>query len=131
MKSASKNRTALLTIDAIILMLCIFGVYRLTLKAYLPFDVISENSYIVISRIYQEQSHLAAGDTVISIDGHKFSNWEEIELYTDAKNIGNIILPLKLLSFHLWDYYLFSLQYSLRLNRMINRPSSFTGRVLV
>ena len=89
MKSASKNRTALLTIDAIILMLCIFGVYRLTLKAYLPFDVISENSYIVISRIYQEQSHLAAGDTVISIDGHKFSNWEEIELYTDAKNIGN------------------------------------------
>lgn len=89
MKSAIKNRTALLTIDAIILMLCIFGVYRLTLKPYLPFDVISENSYIVISRIYHEQSHLAAGDTVISINGYKFSNWEEIELYTDAKNIGD------------------------------------------
>ena len=63
MKSAFKNRTALIIIDAIIFLLCIFGVYRVALKAYLPFNVTSTNSYLIISELLTEESRVAAKDT--------------------------------------------------------------------
>ncbi len=89
MKSAIKNRTALLTIDAIIFLLCIFGVYRVALKAYLPFDVSSENSYLIVNELLTEDSRVEVKDTILTIDGYTFRNWEEIELYTDGKNIND------------------------------------------
>jgi len=89
MKSAFKNRTALIIIDAIIFLLCIFGVYRVALKAYLPFNVTSTNSYLIISELLTEESRVAAKDTILTIDGYAFRNWEEIELYTDGININD------------------------------------------
>ncbi|GBD89235.1 alkaline phosphatase synthesis sensor protein PhoR [bacterium BMS3Abin03] len=89
MKSAFKNRAALLIYDAIILLLCISGVYSLVSKPFLPFNVSSENSFLIISEIHQNSSSLSVGDTILTVDGYKFKNWEEAELYTDAKNIGS------------------------------------------
>lgn len=89
MKSAFKNRTALIIIDAIIFLLCIFGVYRVALKAYLPFNVTSNNSYLIISELITEEAQVAVKDTILTIDGYEFRNWEEIELYTDGKNIND------------------------------------------
>jgi len=91
MKSAIKNRTALLTIDAIIFLLCIFGVYRVALKAYLPFNVTSNNSYLIISELLTEESRIAVKDTILTIDGYNFQHWEEVELYTDGKNINDSV----------------------------------------
>lgn len=89
MTSAIKNRSALLIIDAIIFLLCISGVYSLVSKPFLPFNVSSEKSFLIVSEINQSRSSLSVGDTVLTIDGNKFRNWEEAELYTDAKNIGS------------------------------------------
>ena len=91
MKSAFKNRTALIIIDAIIFLLCIFGVYRVALKAYLPFNVISENEYLIINELLTEESRIAVKDTILSIDGYEFRLWEEVELYTDGKNINGSV----------------------------------------
>ncbi len=91
MKSAFKNRTALIIIDAIIFLLCIFGVYRVALKAYLPFNVTSTNSYLIISELISEKAQVATKDTILTIDGYAFRNWEEVELYTDGKNINDTV----------------------------------------
>ena len=98
MTSAIKNKYALLTIDAIIFLLCIFGVNRIVLKAYLPFNVIPENSHLIISQISEDQSQFAVGDTVLSVDGYNFGNWEELEVYTDGKNIGDEITIVYLIN---------------------------------
>jgi signal transduction histidine kinase len=91
MKSALKNRTTIIIIDAIIFMFCIFGVYRVALKAYVPFNVTSNNSYLIVSEILTEETQITVKDTIISIDGYKFLQWEEVELYTDEKNINDSI----------------------------------------
>jgi signal transduction histidine kinase len=91
MKSAFKNRTTLIIIDAVIFLLCIFGVYRVALKAYLPFNVTSNNAYLIVSEILTEKTQIEVKDTIISVDGYKFRQWEEIELYTDGKNIDDIL----------------------------------------
>jgi signal transduction histidine kinase len=89
MKSAFKNRTILIIIDTIIFILCIFGIYRIALKAYLPFNVTSNNSYLIINEILTEETQIALKDTILTVDGYKFQLWEEVELYTDGKNIND------------------------------------------
>ena len=91
MKSAFKNRTTVIIIDAIIFILCIFGVYRVALKAYLPFNVTSNNAYLIISEILTEEPRIAVKDTILSVDSYEFKQWEEIELYTDGKNINDSV----------------------------------------
>ena len=91
MKSAFKNRTALIIIDAIIFLLCIFGVYRVALKAYLPFNITSENSYLIVRELLTGESQIAVKDTILTIDGYEFRLWEEVELYTDGKNINDTV----------------------------------------
>jgi len=93
MKNAFKNRTALIIIDAIIFLLCIFGVYRVALKAYLPFNITSENSYLIVSELLTGESQIAVKDTILTIDGYEFRLWEEVELYTDGKNISSNTFP--------------------------------------
>ena len=80
MKSAFKNRTTLIIIDVIIFLLCIFGIYRVALKAYLPFNVTSNNAYLIISELLTEETRIAVKDTILSVDGYEFKLWEEIEL---------------------------------------------------
>jgi signal transduction histidine kinase len=91
MKSAFKNRITLIIIDAIIFILCIFGVYRVALKAYLPFNVTSDNSYLIVSEMLTDETQITVKDTLLSVDGYEFRQWEEIELYTDGKNIHDIV----------------------------------------
>ncbi|MFC2094668.1 ATP-binding protein [Bacteroidota bacterium] len=91
MKSAFKNRTTLIIIDAIIFLLCIFGIYRVALKAYLPFNITSDNSYLIVSELLTEDTRIAVNDTILSADGYEFRQWEEVEFYTDEKNINDSI----------------------------------------
>ncbi|MEJ2196542.1 MAG: histidine kinase dimerization/phospho-acceptor domain-containing protein [Ignavibacteriaceae bacterium] len=91
MNSTLKNRKVLLTVDAIFFVLCLFGYYRLTQKAYTPFNLLTLDSYSVISDLGEYNSIIAVGDTVLEIDGFSFHLGEEVELYTDRKNIDDSV----------------------------------------
>jgi signal transduction histidine kinase len=91
MFSAIKNNDALLIIDAIIFLLCLFGVYRMALKATTPCNFENKESYLVVSELYDGESRLAAGDTILTIGGYSFKNGSEVEVYIDGKNIGDAV----------------------------------------
>jgi signal transduction histidine kinase len=91
LNSTLKNRKVLLTVDAIFFVLCLFGYYRLTQKAYTPFNLLTLDSYSVISDLGEYNSIIAVGDTVLEIDGFSFHLGEEVELYTDRKNIDDSV----------------------------------------
>ena len=91
MKSTSSRFTALLIIDIVILLMCAYGLYIVSIKANLPFSVTANNSFLTLENILGEYSHLSVGDTIKAIDNYQFNNWQEIELYLDGKNIGETV----------------------------------------
>jgi len=90
--SALKNRKVLLIIDAIVFILCLFGFYRMTQKADTPYKFETINSYSVFNDIETGGSQISLGDTILTIDGYSFNLGEEVELYTDSKNIGESVI---------------------------------------
>ncbi len=94
MKIKTQNRLLLLGADAVIILICIAGVYALRLKPFFPFKVSSEHSNLIVTELTNPQQGaggLAIGDTILSVDGYEFRNWEEAELYMDTKQIGSRI----------------------------------------
>jgi len=91
LNSALRNRKVLLIIDAVIFFLCLFGYHRLTKKADTPFNFESINSYSVVRDIGDEKFNISTGDTILAIDGYSFNLAEEVEFYTDSKNIGESV----------------------------------------
>lgn len=89
MKSALNNKPALLTLDIVVILFCISGLYLNFLKASLPFSIMTINHYLTITSISQNEIGLSVGDILLAIDDNNFSNWEEVELYLDGKNIGD------------------------------------------
>ncbi len=91
MKINTKNKFVLLIVDALIILICITGIYSLRLKAFLPFKFNRENSFLIIKKVNDSEKNISIGDTLISVDNFVFKTWEECELYTDTKNIGEIV----------------------------------------
>ncbi len=91
MIGTSKKSISILILDSIIFLLCLFGIYRLSEKAFLPFNFKIDNSYIVITEVTEALQNIAVGDTIVNIDNISFKHREELELYTDTKNINDTV----------------------------------------
>ncbi|MCU0333297.1 MAG: hypothetical protein MUC75_08090, partial [Ignavibacteriaceae bacterium] len=91
MKRFFTNDVSLFIADILILLTCVGGLYLITLKADLPFKTSTVNSKLIVSEILLNEKNINAGDEIISIDNLQLSKWEEVELYLDGKNIGDIV----------------------------------------
>ncbi len=91
MKRFFINDVSLLVADILILLICVVGLYLITLKADLPFKTSTINSKLIVSENLVSKKNVNAGDEIISIDNHQFGKWEEVELYLDGKNIGGTV----------------------------------------
>ncbi len=91
MKRFFTNDVSLFIADILILLTCVGGLYLITLKADLPLKTSTVNSKLIVSEILLNEKNINAGDEIISIDNLQLSKWEEVELYLDGKNIGDIV----------------------------------------
>ena len=91
MKQFFVNGVSLLIADILILLICIGGVYQITLKADLPFQTSIANSKLIVSGINKNEQNVKIYDEIVSFDNLHFTKWEEVELYLDGKNIGDTI----------------------------------------
>jgi len=86
-----KNKIVLLIIDLVVILLCLAGLYLISIKADLPFSTSTTDSYHVIYSISDTEDVFAVGDTIATVEGHSFTGWEEVAIYLDGKNIDDII----------------------------------------
>jgi len=112
MKSALNNKFALLTLDIIIILLCLAGLYQNYLKSSLPFSLTTTNNNLIVTSLEKNDTGISIGDVIVSIDTYPFSNWEEVELNLDGKKIGDEVEisvrrndNIKTLSATLTNYY--------------------------
>jgi signal transduction histidine kinase len=91
LRKLSKSQRNIIIIDFIIFLFCIVGIYNVTQKSDLPFIVDSQNSGLLITTIENSQFQFNKGDKLISIDNIKLESLEEIEMYLDGKNPGELI----------------------------------------
>jgi signal transduction histidine kinase len=91
------NDVSLFIADILILFTCFGGLYLITIKADLPFKTSTINSKLIVSENLINEKNINSDDEIISIDNLHFGKWEELELYLDGKNIGDI-LEIKLIS---------------------------------
>jgi two-component system, OmpR family, phosphate regulon sensor histidine kinase PhoR len=95
-KRSVLSDVSLFIADLLILLICVGGLYLITLKAGLPFKTSIDNSSLIISKNPQKIRDINSGDEILSVDNHAFTKWEELELYLDGKKIGaNVYLELK------------------------------------
>ena len=88
-----RNRKILLYLltDFVVLAFCIFGIYHIYLKVDLPIKFESENSNLIVKKIKQPAFNISVGDTVISINGNRFTSQEQIEVYLDGTKPGSSV----------------------------------------
>ncbi|MBT8392427.1 MAG: hypothetical protein HKP17_12980 [Ignavibacteriaceae bacterium] len=75
-------------LDIFVILFCAAGIYSVYLKANLPFNIATKNSNLVVDKISTKFDNLSKDQIINSIDGISFSNWEEVELYLDGKQIS-------------------------------------------
>ena len=91
MKRVSLNRLTILILDAIIIILCSLGIYRIAVKATLPFSLTTVNSTLQAAE-GSDGYDIAKGDTILSINGTVYHTWEGAEVYLDSKNVGDKVI---------------------------------------
>ncbi|MGE5812761.1 MAG: ATP-binding protein, partial [Ignavibacteria bacterium] len=77
--------------DILIFLICVGGLYLITLKADLPFKTSVSNSNLIVAEFPDNYKNIGKGNEITSINNLHFSSWEEVELYFDGKNIGNTV----------------------------------------
>ena len=112
MKFILYNNVALLFFDIIVIVICVVGFYSVYYKADLPFTLTTSDNQLFIENAYMPDNDFSNKQIVNSIDGISFSNWEEVELYIDGKNIGDKVEIMisqegksKILKATLTEYY--------------------------
>ena len=90
MQEAIKRYRNVLIIDLIIFIFCLIGLVQVAQKAALPFGF-SDGGGMVISPAGNISPALNSGANLLAIDGYNFDSREELELYTDGKNIGDTV----------------------------------------
>jgi signal transduction histidine kinase len=78
-----------LLIDSILFLFCLLGIYHIYLKADIPFSLENNDNLVVHKELYS--STVKKGDYLTSIDGYSFTSREQIEIYLDRKNIGELV----------------------------------------
>lgn len=91
MKLTLQNNVSLIIADILIFFLCCGGLYLVIIKADLPFNTTTVESNLIVADFDIADQKIKTGDKLISFDGFHFTDWEELELYLDGKNIGDVI----------------------------------------
>jgi len=92
MIEASAKLKYILLVDTFLLILCVAGIININQKANLPFEISGQDSLNSITIAKDNLYHLSSNDKLLSIDGFKISNDENVEFITDKKNIGDMVL---------------------------------------
>lgn len=91
MNEASVKQKIILVVDAFLFLLCIIGIYQISEKANLPFEVHPKGNALLIKTEPSSFYHKLNNSELISVDNFIVNSPEEIELITDRKNIGEQI----------------------------------------
>ncbi|MBT8386440.1 MAG: hypothetical protein KJO12_03425 [Ignavibacteria bacterium] len=91
MFSIIKNKIVLLSIDVVVILLCLAGLYLISIKADLPFSTSTTGTYHVIYKVSEIEDVFAVGDTISAIEGYSFGGWEEVAIFLDGKNINDVV----------------------------------------
>ena len=91
MQDRNKKILLYLLTDFVVLIFCIFGIYHIYLKADLPIKFNSENSNLIVKKIKKPAINISVGDTLISINGNRFTSQEQIEVYLDGTKPGSSV----------------------------------------
>lgn len=86
-----KNKYFLGFIDVLVILICLTGLYLISIKADLPFNTNTKGTFQVIAEVSEVEDIFSVGDTITAIDGHSFLGWEETEVYLDGKNINDVV----------------------------------------
>ena len=112
MIEASARLKIIFFIDAVLFILCTAGIISINQKATLPFELVTQDSFLSIQISKSNPYGLATGDKLISVDGFKANSIEKNEFIIDMKNIGEYILisvqtksGIQSLSVGLTNYY--------------------------
>lgn len=96
MNEAFIKQKTILIVDSVLFLLCITGVYQISEKAKLPFDINPKISALIIRTEVNSPYYNLNNSELISIDSFIVNSPEEAELITDTKNIGdNVIITFK------------------------------------
>lgn len=95
--------------DCILFLACLLGIHQISLKAYLPFSVAAKSNGIVVTDA-PAHLYIKPGDKLIAINGIAISSREQIEVYLDGKNTGDIVTA-QILNNHGIQNVSFSLAY--------------------
>ncbi len=79
----------ILIADTIIIILSCIGIYRIKDKADLPLKFSSAGPYLIIKEVKLNKPLFQTGDTVLSINGKRFTSQEEIEVFLDGFKPGS------------------------------------------
>lgn len=112
MRTLSPDLKKTMLTDLVILLLCALGIYNISNKSNLPFELTVLDSKLIITNIEYYASDFVNGDFIVSLENKKLKTTEEIEIFLDGKtpgqniNItilrGDQLLDLRL---HLIHYY--------------------------
>lgn len=96
MNEAFIKQKTILIVDSVLFLLCITGVYQISEKAKLPFEINPKESALIIRTELNSPNHILNNSKLISIDNININSLEEAELITDTKNIGdNVSITFK------------------------------------
>lgn len=79
--------TLILILDAIIVLLCISGIYHISKKSTLPFNLKQSENGLYISDSFSENSDIQINDKLLKVLYYPVENIEEIECVLDGINI--------------------------------------------
>ncbi len=92
MSIVPRSIKSILTIDVLLYICGILGIYLTTLKGDLPFDTQYQNSIIKIREPLRESTLSLVGQNILNVDGLVLSSPEETETYLDSFRKGDKVL---------------------------------------
>ena len=87
----SKSLILILTLDAIIFLLCIVGIYHISEKSTLPYNVEQREDGLFISDSLTESSDVKIDDKLLEVSYYLVENVEEIECVLDGICINDTV----------------------------------------
>jgi hypothetical protein len=86
-----RARFLILSIDALLIALGVFGAMRVAVRAGLPIQMTTRGGYLSIERVEEEgaRSGLEAGDRILTLAGQPATSLQEVEFLTDHFRIGD------------------------------------------
>ncbi len=92
MNEAYVKQKIILVVDSFLFLLCVIGIYQISEKAKLPFEINTRGNALFIKSEPNISYQFLNNSELVAIDNITVSSSEAIELITDTKNIGDTVL---------------------------------------